>query len=49
MMARIELEQKHGNPDEFARAVRKAYDDLFITFEEAERAIKQYNQKGNIL
>lgn len=44
-MMRVELKQKHGTPVEFARAVKKACCDLFITWEEAEKAIIKYQKE----
>jgi hypothetical protein len=36
------LADKHGTPFQFQRAVWRAYDDLFITHEEAVAAIDKY-------
>jgi hypothetical protein len=41
-MKRKELEEKHGTPDQFEKAIWKAYADLFITMPEAMAAIQKY-------
>ena len=38
-----ELAEKHGTPEQFEKAIREAYFDLFITWKEACAAIKNYN------
>jgi hypothetical protein len=40
-----ELKAKHGTPDEFERAVWAAYAGLWVTEEEAKRAIGKYRQE----
>ena len=37
-----ELAEKHGTPEQFEKAIWKAWDDLFITSGEADAAIKKY-------
>ena len=37
-----ELDEKHGTPEQFEKAIWKAYADLFITHEEATSAIRRY-------
>ena len=37
-----ELAYKHGTPEQFEKAIWKAWDDLFITSDEADAAIKKY-------
>ena len=40
-----ELAKKHGTPKQFANAIWKAHDDLFITRIEAIRAIEHYQKE----
>jgi hypothetical protein len=42
------LKEKHGTPNEFAFALYRAADDLFITYEEADKAIEKYNKLWNL-
>ena len=37
-----ELAEKHGTPEQFEKAIWKAWDDLFISSNEADAAIKKY-------
>jgi hypothetical protein len=37
-----ELAEKHGTPEQFEKAIWKAYSDLFISHEEATSAIRRY-------
>lgn len=41
-MNKQELQEKHGTPAQFEGAVWKACWDLFITYEEAVKAIADY-------
>jgi uncharacterized protein len=40
-----ELRSKHGTPEEFECAVWKAYNQFFITMEEATAAIGKYREE----
>ena len=42
-----ELAEKHGTPEQFKKAIWKAYSDLFISHEEATSAIRQYQTEWN--
>jgi hypothetical protein len=48
MPTREELRSKHGTPEEFERAVWKAYADLFITKGEADAAIAKYRVEWRV-
>jgi hypothetical protein len=37
-----ELAEKHGTPEQFEKAIWKAYSDLFISHEEGTSAIRRY-------
>jgi hypothetical protein len=39
------LQKKHGTPEEFAKAIWIAWEDLFITMEEAKAAIHKYHDE----
>ena len=39
-----EIIQRHGSVEEFSEAIWRACDDLFITVEEAQKAIKEYRE-----
>ena len=39
------LAGKHGTPEQFEKAIWKAWADLFITTKEAIRAIEKYNNE----
>jgi hypothetical protein len=36
------LAEKHGTPEQFEKAIQRAWDDLFITSYEADAAFKKY-------
>ena len=40
-----ELAEKHGTPEQFEKAIWKAYADLFITSTEAWTAIRKYKEE----
>jgi len=40
-----ELAALHGTPEQFKKAIQKAYYDLFITFKEARAATRSYNDE----
>jgi hypothetical protein len=40
-----ELAEKHGTPEQFEKAIWKAYSDLFITSTEAWSAIMKYKDE----
>jgi hypothetical protein len=40
-----ELAEKHGTPEQFEKAIWKAWDDLFLTSSVADAAIKRYRSE----
>lgn len=42
-----ELMKKHGTPLDFSIAVWRAWEDFFITMEEAKEAISKYRDEWN--
>ena len=44
---RSDLREKHGTPQEFEAAVNRAADQLFLTTDEANVAIKKYYDRWN--
>jgi hypothetical protein len=44
-MTKGELREKHGTPEEFERAVWEAHSQLFVTTDEAVKAIGKYREE----
>jgi len=44
-MTKKKLTEKHGTPEEFEKAIWNAYNSLMITFPEAVKAIRDYNNE----
>ena len=47
-MTKEELRKKHGTPQEFAKAIWTAWEDLFITRQEAIDAIHKYHDEWKV-
>ena len=41
-LKQMELAEKHGTPEQFERALHKAWSDLFISSDECDAAIAKY-------